>query len=108
MKNHLTFRQLGGKLIAGFKNGNATAVIMGVIALIAVAISIIVGYIVLVQVVNNVPSGQLTASQQTNLTNISTQLTNAFMLTTVLPIVLVAGLILGGFFAFFHFRGAGE
>lgn len=82
----------------------AAGVIVGLITLVAVAIAIPIGYIVLATVVNTVPSSSLSSSQQTNLTNIGVQVTNAFLLTTVVPTVLAAGLIIGALFLFFHFR----
>ena len=88
------------------ENGRSGGTVVGgVIALIAVAIAILIGYIVLVQVQNTLPTSTLNTSQQTNLTNIGSSLTNAFLLTTVLPVVLVASLILAGFFAFMGGEG---
>jgi uncharacterized protein HemX len=86
------------------RNQSGTVVVMGIVVVIAVAIAIVIGYIVLVQVVNNVPANTLNSAQSTQLSNISGQITNAFVLTTVLPVVLVASLIIGGFLTFFSFR----
>lgn len=92
------FAFMGGE--QKLKRRSGGTVVGGVIALIAVSISVMIGYIVLVQVQNTLPTSTLSTTQQNNLNTIGSSLTNAFLLTTVLPVVLVASLILAGFFAF--------
>lgn len=84
------------------------ALVVGVVALIAVAVAIAIGYIVLVSIINNAQSAatQLTSAQSSNLSSIGTSVTGAFLLLTVLPVVVAAGLILGALFLFMHFRAA--
>jgi len=97
------FAFMGGE--GWLKSRRGGTVVGGVIALIAVAIAILIGYIVLVQVQNTLPTSTLTTTQVDNLNSIGDSLTNAFLLTTVLPVVLVASLILAGFFAFMGGEG---
>ena len=81
------------------------ALITGVIVFIAVGAAITIGYIVNVSIVNNASAaaGTLTSSQSVQLTNIGSNVINSFLLLTVLPVVVGAGIILGALFLFMHF-----
>jgi diacylglycerol kinase len=99
------------KHIKSRKGQGPLAMVLGVVAFIAVAISIAIGYIVLVTTVNTSQSAAtgLTSTQSVNLANLATSVTGSFLLLTVLPVVLAAGLIIGALFLFMHFgRGGGE
>ena len=82
------------------------ALVVGVVALIAVAVAITIGYVVLVSIVNNAQSAAvgLTTTQSNNLSSIAASITGSFLLLTVLPVVVAAGLILGALFLFMHFK----
>jgi uncharacterized membrane protein AbrB (regulator of aidB expression) len=97
------------KHIKSRKGQGPLAMVLGVVAFIAVAISIAIGYIVLVTTVNTAGSAAtgLTSTQSVNLQNLSTSVTGSFLLLTVLPVVLAAGLIIGALFLFMHFGGGG-
>lgn len=81
------------------------ALITGVIVFIAVGAAITIGYIVNVSIVNNASAagGTLTSAQSVQLTTIGTNVINSFLLLTVLPVVVGAGIILGALFLFMHF-----
>ena len=81
--------------------------VIGVVVFIAVAISIAIGYIVLATTVNSAATAavNLTSSQSVNLNSIATSVTGAFLLLTVLPVVLAAALIIGALFLFMRLRG---
>lgn len=85
--------------------------VVGVISFIIVAIAIVIGYIILSAVSNTATlaagSAGLTSAQSTQLTSITNSVTGAFVLLTVLPIVLAASLIIAALFLFGAFGGAG-
>ena len=83
--------------------------VIGVVVFIAVAISIAIGYIVLATTVNSATTAavNLTSSQSVNLNSIAVSVTGAFLLLTVLPVVLAAALIIGALFLFMRLRGGG-
>lgn len=80
--------------------------VIGVVSLIAVAVAIAIGYVVLVSIVNNASSASvgLNSAQSVNFTSITGSITGSFLLLTVLPVVIAAGLILGSLFLFMSFR----
>lgn len=84
--------------------------VIGVVVFIAVAISIAIGYIVLATTVNSATTAavNLTSSQSVNLNSIAVSVTGAFLLLTVLPVVLAAALIIGALFLFMRLRGGGD
>jgi ABC-type multidrug transport system permease subunit len=98
------------KHVKSRKGQGPLAVVLGIVAFIAVAISIAIGYIVLVTTVNTAQSAAtgLTSTQSVNLLNLTASMTGSFLLLTVLPVVLAAGLIIGALFLFMHFGRAGE
>jgi hypothetical protein len=98
------------KHVKSRKGQGPLAVVLGIVAFIAVAISIAIGYIVLVTTVNTAQSAAngLTSTQSVNLVNLTSSMTGSFLLLTVLPVVLAAGLIIGALFLFMHFGRAGE
>jgi len=116
MKTKLILRQsfesLGFRLVSKSRIGSAFAMVIGVVAFIAVAVAIAIGYIVLVSTVNaaQTASTGLSSVQSVNLLSIGTSVTGAFLLLTVLPVVLAASLIIGALFLFMQFgqrSGAG-
>lgn len=90
--------------------GGAGALIGGIIALVAVAVVIVVGFIVIVQLQNSIVSGPSTTSVTTSTTSMTSAQTSALTeiqtgnlvaaLTPLMPILIVAGamfLLLKGF-----------
>lgn len=88
-------------------NNIGSQVLSGVIALIGIIIILTVGLVILYQVQNSVPTAALSSTQQSSLSNFVTSLVGAFQLAGVLPIVFVAGLIIGAFFLFFSMKNEG-
>ena len=100
-----SFESIGNKLVSKSRIGSAFAMVIGVVAFIAVAVAIAIGYIVLVSTVNaaQTASTGLSSVQSVNLLSIGTSVTGAFLLLTVLPVVLAASLIIGALFLFMQF-----
>jgi hypothetical protein len=84
----------------------AMALVVGVVSLIAVAVAITIGYLVLIAITNNAQNAAvgLTSVESVNLSSITASMTGSFLLLTVLPVVVAAGLILGALFLFMSFR----
>jgi hypothetical protein len=75
-----------------------------VIAVVATAVLITVGFIVLAMVANSLPSSSLNSAQQTQLNALMGTILGAWPLLVVVVIVMIAGIIIGAFFVFFRSR----
>jgi hypothetical protein len=81
----------------------ALQLVTGVIILGTIGIVIVIIYVVVAAFGNNVPTSTLSPSQQSTLTTLINAAGNSLSLVSVLEIVIAAGLIIGGIFAFLHF-----
>ena len=86
----------------------AEGILTGVVFLIGVIIVITIGLVILYEVANSTPTSTLSSTQSSNLAALILTMTGAFTLAGIIPIVVVAGLIIGGFFLFLGLRGRGE
>jgi hypothetical protein len=77
--------------------------VTGVIILGVIGIVVVIVYIVVASFGNNIPVGTLSAGQQSTLTTLINASGNSLSLVSVLEIVVAAGLIIGGIFAFLSF-----
>jgi NADH:ubiquinone oxidoreductase subunit 6 (subunit J) len=80
----------------------AMNLVYGVVALVAFFVITGVGLIILYSVQNTASTAvsSLTANQSGNLTNLFNSLTGAYLMLPIVGIVLVASMIIGGFFLF--------
>jgi hypothetical protein len=83
-----------------------SALVVGNLALIGVAIAIFVAILVILTFSNNVPTGTLTPGQQSQFnTVIFAAAGNSLQLASVLVIVISAGLVISGIFLFWYASG---
>lgn len=80
----------------------AMNLVYGVVALVAFFVITGVGLIILYSVQNTASTAvsSLTTDQSGNLTNLFNSLTGAYLMLPIVGIVLVASMIIGGFFLF--------
>ena len=76
--------------------------VYGVVALVAFFVITGVGLIIIYSVQNTASTAvsSLTSDQSGNLTNLFNSLTGAYLMLPIVGIVLVASMIIGGFFLF--------
>jgi len=95
---------LGTQLVNLFTHSRpGIQLVTGVIILGVIGIVIVIVYVVVASFGNNIPTGTLSAGQQSTLTTLINATGNSLSLVSVLEIVVAAGLIIGGIFAFLHF-----
>ncbi|SRR5579875_2086446 len=98
--SNFSARTTSNPLMAFFANQLSTAtsgagIIVAVVGLVAVGIVLEIGYVILANVQNNVPSSNLSSAQNSNLSSIANQATNGFLLAGIVVLVLAAVIIIG-------------
>jgi hypothetical protein len=82
----------------------SVGVVLAIIAVIAVSITVSIGYGIDALTTNDLFNSGLTSGQSAQQASINNQLLSTFTMATVVPTVMVAGIIIGSLLLFFTFR----